>query len=238
MTSRCQPGLAKSPRCQLGSRVTSRGPPDSTATVTPTARLRTRSTSWARALLIYLVVAALAAAAGVGTTLAVQHATAARPGGSQTPRDAAAGQPGAMNDEAVYNEVEPGIVDVTANLRYLQETAEGTGFVIDAAAGLVLTNNHVIDGATNVTVTPVLSGKSYPARVLGYDMTDDVALLQVPGVTGLKAVTLGDSSHDAGGYARAGHRQRGRARRLADGRARGDKQPRAHHRGRLIRAPA
>ena len=164
-------------------------------TVAPTARLVTRSTSWARALLIYLAVAALAAAAGVGTTLAVQHATAARPGASQTPRRAAAAQPGAMNDEAVYDEVEPGIVDVTANLRYLQETAEGTGFVIDAAAGLVLTNNHVIDGATNVTVTPVLSGKSYPARVLGYDLTDDVALLQVLGVTGLKAVTLGDSSH-------------------------------------------
>ena len=140
------------------------------------------------------MVAALAAAAGVGTTLAVQHATAARPGASQAPRGAAADQPGAMNDEAVYDEVEPGIVDVTSNLQYLQETAEGTGFVIDAAAGLVLTNNHVIDGATSVTVTPVTSGKSYPARVLGYDLTDDVALLQVQGVTGLKAVTIGDSS--------------------------------------------
>jgi S1-C subfamily serine protease len=99
-----------------------------------------------------------------------------------------------MNDEAVYDEVEPGIVDVTSNLRYLQETAEGTGFVIDAAAGLVLTNNHVINGATSVTVTPVTSGKSYPARVLGYDLTDDVALLQLQGVPGLKAVSLGDSS--------------------------------------------
>ncbi|MGO8894117.1 MAG: S1C family serine protease [Streptosporangiaceae bacterium] len=170
-------------------------PAGSPRTVAPTARFRARSASWARALLIYLVVAALAAAAGVGSTLAVQHATAARPGASRTPRDAAADQPGAMNDEAVYDEVEPGIVDVTSNLRYLQETAEGTGFVIDAAAGLVLTNNHVIDGATNVTVTPVLSGKSYPARVLGYDRTDDVALLQVQGATGLRAVTLGDSSH-------------------------------------------
>ena len=164
-------------------------------TVTASARQRARSPSWARALLIYLVVAALSAAAGVGTTLAVQHVSSARPGATRAPRDAAADQPGAMNDEAVYNEVEPGIVDVTSNLRYLQETAEGTGFVIDAAAGLVLTNNHVIDGATSVTVTPVMSGKSYPARVLGYDLTDDVALLQLQGVTGLKAVTLGDSAH-------------------------------------------
>jgi len=163
--------------------------------VTASARQWTRSPSWARGVLIYLVVAALAAVAGVGTTLAVQNASSARPGEGSAPRDAAADQLGAMNDEAVYDEVEPGIVDVTSDLRYLQETAEGTGFVIDAAAGLVLTNNHVIDGATSVTVTPVMSGKSYPARVLGYDLTDDVALLQLQGVTGLKAVTLGDSSH-------------------------------------------
>ena len=153
-----------------------------------------RSPSWARSLLIYLVVTALSAAAGVGSTLAVQHVMP-RAGASRTTPDAAADQPGAMNDETVYDKVAPGIVDVTSNLRYLQETAEGTGFVIDAAAGLVLTNNHVIDGATSVTVTPVLSGKSYPARVLGYDVTDDLALLRVQGVTGLKAVTLGDSSH-------------------------------------------
>ncbi len=150
-----------------------------------------------RGLLASLVVAALSAMAGVGATLAMQHAGLPRPDAAPAQRDAAADrlkEPGAMNDEAVYDKVEPGIVDVTANLRYLQETAEGTGFVIDAAAGLVLTNNHVIDGATSVTVTPVTSGKSYPARIVGYDPADDVALLQVRGVTGLKAVTIGDSS--------------------------------------------
>ena len=163
--------------------------------VTASVRQRARSPSRASALLIYLVVAALAAAAGVGTTLAVQHAGSAHPGAAGAPRDAAADRLGAMNDEAVYDAVEPGIVDVTSNLRYLQETAEGTGFVIDAAAGLVLTNNHVIDGATSITVTPVMSGKSYPARVLGYDVTDDIALLELQGAPGLKAVTLGNSSH-------------------------------------------
>jgi S1-C subfamily serine protease len=152
------------------------------------------SAGWVRGLLIYLVVAALSAAAGVGSTLVAQHAGTARPGAAQAPREAAAARPVAMNDEAVYDEVEPGIVDVTANLQYLQETAKGTGFVIDAAAGLVLTNNHVIDGATSVTVTLVTSGKSYPARILGYDVADDLALLQLRGATGLKAVTTGDSS--------------------------------------------
>ncbi len=100
-----------------------------------------------------------------------------------------------MNDGTVYSEVAPGIVDVNANLQYLEETAEGTGFVINAAAGLVLTNNHVIDGATSVAVTLVASGQSYQAKVLGYDRSDDVALLQLPDVPGLKAVTIGDSAH-------------------------------------------
>ena len=155
---------------------------------------RAHSPGPARALLIYLAVAVLSAAAGVGTTLTVQHVTGAAPRATGMPRDAAVDRPTAMNDEAVYDDVEPGVVDVTASLQYLQETAKGTGFVIDAAAGLVLTNNHVIDGATSVTVTSVTSGQSYPARILGYDVTNDIALLQLRGATGLKAVTTGDSA--------------------------------------------
>ncbi len=148
-------------------------------------------------LLIYLAVAAVSAAAGVGATVAVQHATGTGPQAAGLSHDAAAHRvtaPDAMNDEAVYGKVEPGVVDVTASLRYLQETAKGTGFVIDAAAGLVLTNNHVINGATSVTVTPVTSGRSYPARVLGYDRAHDVALLQLPGAAGLRAVSIGRSA--------------------------------------------
>jgi S1-C subfamily serine protease len=137
-------------------------------------------------------VAALSAAAGVGATVVTQHVMAPRPGPAGMPRDAAARL--VMNDEAVYRQVVRGIVDVTANLQYRQETAKGTGFVINAAAGLILTNNHVIDQATSVTVTLVTSGRSYPARVLGYDAADDIALLQVRGATGLKAVRTGDSS--------------------------------------------
>jgi S1-C subfamily serine protease len=160
-----------------------------------------------RALLIYLAVAAVSAAAGVGVTEAVQHAAGLRPHAAALSRDTAerrVAKPAALNDEAVYRKVEPGVVDVTASLRYFQETAKGTGFVIDAAAGLVLTNNHVINGATSVTVTPVTSGRSYPARVLGYDRAHDVALLQLRGAAspraaglraaGLRAVSLGRSA--------------------------------------------
>jgi S1-C subfamily serine protease len=58
----------------------------------------------------------------------------------------------------------------------------------------VLTNNHVIDEATSVSATLVVSGKTYTAKVLGYDTTDDVALLQLVGASNLKTVTLSDSS--------------------------------------------
>ena len=53
----------------------------------------------------------------------------------------------------------------------------------------MLTNNHVIDEATSVSATLVISGKTYTAKVLGYDSTDDVALLQLVGASGLKTVT-------------------------------------------------
>ena len=85
-------------------------------------------------------------------------------------------------------------MDITAALKYQSETAEGTGMIV-SASGLVLTNNHVIDGATEVRATLAADpGQSYPARVLGYDRTADVALLQLTGAPGLATVSFGDSS--------------------------------------------
>jgi S1-C subfamily serine protease len=100
---------------------------------------------------------------------------------------------GTLDDQAVYDKVEPSIVDVTSSLTYNAETAEGTGFVIDAHDGLVLTNNHVIDGATSVTATVVSTGRTYTASVVGDDADDDVALLRIEGASGLIAAPIGDS---------------------------------------------
>jgi S1-C subfamily serine protease len=163
----------------------------------PTARGTTT-----RRLLTYAMVAVLAATAGVGTTTGVQHALSSGQGEVRQPGTAVAAGPGTsegLDDEAVYDEVVPSIVDVSADLRYREETAKGTGIVINAAAGLVLTNNHVIDESTSVTVTPVASGRSYPATVLGYDPSQDVALLQVRGVPGLRTAPIGNSSQVAVG---------------------------------------
>ncbi|MGH3262730.1 MAG: S1C family serine protease [Trebonia sp.] len=100
---------------------------------------------------------------------------------------------GPLDAGALAKKVDPGIVDVNSTLTYQQATAQGTGMVI-SPDGLVLTNNHVIDQATNVSATLVTSGKSYRAKVLGYDATDDVALIRLVGASNLKTVTLTDSS--------------------------------------------
>jgi S1-C subfamily serine protease len=87
--------------------------------------------------------------------------------------------------------VDPGVVDintVTAN-----GAAAGTGMVV-TSSGEVITNNHVIDGATRITATDVGNGRTYTARVLGYDRSHDVAVLALNGASGLTTVPLGDSS--------------------------------------------
>jgi S1-C subfamily serine protease len=65
--------------------------------------------------------------------------------------------------------------------------------MILTASGLVLTNNHVIENATTINAQ-VVGGASYSARVLGYSVTDDIALLQLSGASGLSIVTTADSS--------------------------------------------
>ncbi len=67
----------------------------------------------------------------------------------------------------------------------------GSGFIIDAS-GLVVTNNHVIDGADEITVT-LQDNTSLKAKVLGRDETGDIALLQVKPDKPLPAVQFGDS---------------------------------------------
>jgi S1-C subfamily serine protease len=98
-----------------------------------------------------------------------------------------------LNPAQVEGEVTPSLVDITANLQYSDERADDTGIVL-SADGLVLTSNNDIAGATSVKATLVSSGRTYTARVLGYDVTQDIALLQLEGATHLRAATLANSS--------------------------------------------
>ena len=154
--------------------------------------------------LVYIAIAGLAAGIGAGVTVALnQHGTAPSAAISNNvpgPHNNAAGSgfsSAPLNRVAVAKKVDPGLVDITSTLKYNSETAEGTGMII-SSSGLVLTNNHVIDEATAVQAKLVDPGHnsslSYPAQVVGYDATDDVALLQLQGASGLPTVTFGNSS--------------------------------------------
>ncbi|HEU5006751.1 MAG TPA: trypsin-like peptidase domain-containing protein [Jatrophihabitantaceae bacterium] len=83
-----------------------------------------------------------------------------------------------------------GVVDVDTVLGYQNAEAAGTGTVV-TANGEVLTNNHVVDGATKITVTVVSTGTTYTAKVVGTDPTEDVAVLQLVDASGLQTANYG-----------------------------------------------
>jgi S1-C subfamily serine protease len=91
------------------------------------------------------------------------------------------------------SKADTGIVDVSTTLGLEQASAAGTGIVI-SGSGLVMTNNHVIRGATSIRVRVVTTGKSYTAKVLGYSVPGDIALLKLQNASGLTTAPLGRSS--------------------------------------------
>ncbi|HUZ10666.1 MAG TPA: trypsin-like peptidase domain-containing protein [Acidimicrobiales bacterium] len=94
---------------------------------------------------------------------------------------------------AIAAKVDPGLVDINTTLSYQDGQAAGTGMVL-TPSGEILTNNHVIEGATDIRVTDIGNGQTYSATVVGYDVSSDVAVLQLKGASGLQTVTTGDSS--------------------------------------------
>jgi len=108
---------------------------------------------------------------------------------------------------AIAAKVDPAVVSVTSQVianvsggfgasYQTPETLAGTGMII-TPSGEVITNNHVVQGATSISVTIGGSSKSYTATVVGTDPTADVALIQIQGVSGLPTVTFGNSSNVA-----------------------------------------
>lgn len=86
-----------------------------------------------------------------------------------------------------------GVVDVTSQLGYAGAESMGTGMVL-TPDGEILTNNHVVEGATSIGVTVVSTGASYTASVVGTDATDDIAVLQLAGATGLHTAAIDSSA--------------------------------------------
>ncbi|MEV6648989.1 trypsin-like peptidase domain-containing protein [Streptomyces sp. NPDC051219] len=138
---------------------------------------------------LLVAVAIAAAAVGGGTAAAVQE-LAGRPDSgvtgvsgtnvSQTSEGTAAG---------VAQAVGPSIVEINATSGSGQSTGSG---VIITSDGEIITNNHVIAGASSVKVR-LSDGRTYDAEVVGTDPGKDLALIRMKGAEGLKAATLGDS---------------------------------------------
>ena len=176
--------------------------------------------SRARGLVTYIAIAALAAGVGAGTMLAIKDSgsnTAQQSPnsglglgngsgfgngsgvgngsglGNGSGGNAAGTGLSSAKQQAVEQAVQPGLVDITSNLRYENGTAAATGMVI-SSSGIVLTNNHVIDASTGLSARVVDTGRRYQAKVLGYDKSDDVAVIQLVGASGLKTVPLGNST--------------------------------------------
>jgi S1-C subfamily serine protease len=154
-----------------------------------------------------------------GGTSQVQAASPSTPGGStQTlPGLGALGDPNSSSDSgggtsnsaggtalsaagsAAAAKISPALVNINTKIGYQGQAAAGTGIVL-TSDGTILTNHHVIAGATSISVVDVGNGQTYAAKVVGYDSSDDVAVLKLVNAAGLTsaeistaAVAVGDT---------------------------------------------
>jgi S1-C subfamily serine protease len=156
-------------------------------------------------MLTHAIMAVLGAALATGLLLAFYNPTSggsgiSLPGSGAVPAPGSAAGPLTGGEQAIVTQVKPGLVIINTTLQYASEAAAGTGMVINAN-GLVLTNNHVINGSTKITATAASTGTTYTATVVGYDKTRDIALIQLQNASRLAAVPIGNSSSVKAGSA-------------------------------------
>lgn len=101
-------------------------------------------------------------------------------------------EPTALETTAATATQQVGLVTIVSTLGYQEATSAGTGIVL-TSDGTVLTNNHVIVGATAIEVTVESTGATYAAEVVGTDATADIAVLRLTGASGLATATIATS---------------------------------------------
>ncbi|MFJ6075200.1 S1C family serine protease [Streptomyces sp. NPDC093065] len=138
---------------------------------------------------LLVAVAIVAAAVGGGTAFGIQELTGSDTvaSSSTSTNVVASSQKGTVS--GVAKAVSPSIVEISATSNAGSSTGSG---VIITGDGEIITNNHVVSGASSVKVT-TNDGKQYTAEVVGTDSKKDLALIKLENASGLTAATLGDS---------------------------------------------
>ncbi|MEV7523238.1 trypsin-like peptidase domain-containing protein [Streptomyces sp. NPDC091371] len=136
-------------------------------------------------------VALAAAVIGGGTAAAVQQLMAQQNGTGGGVNGTNVSQSGNGTVSGVAEQVSPSVVRIDTRTSSGQGT--GSGIVV-TSGGEVVTNNHVVAGASEIEVT-MSDGKKYKAKIVGTDPDKDLALIKLEGASGLKAATLGNSDN-------------------------------------------
>jgi S1-C subfamily serine protease len=146
-------------------------------------------TGWTVGLVALLALGAAVFGAGVGHAVWPSNAAPVNVASSGT-GPAAPAPNGAVvpsDPASIAARVDRGVVDIDVADAYQNLQAAGTGMVL-TSNGEVLTNNHVIEGATEIRVSDIGNGRTYSAKVVGYDRSADVAVIQLSGASGLATV--------------------------------------------------
>ncbi|MFF0964537.1 S1C family serine protease [Streptomyces sp. NPDC003703] len=160
-------------------------PPAAPAGPPPAPRKRAKGP-----LALLAAVAIAAAAVGGGTAYTFQQLTGKDTvaAGTTSTNVVPSSQRGSI--AAIAKAVSPSVVEITATLN--NGTSTGSGVII-SSGGEIVTNNHVIAGASTIKAR-TSNGDTYTAQVVGTDSSKDLALIKLAGASGLKPASLGDSS--------------------------------------------
>ncbi|WP_371871329.1 S1C family serine protease [Phytohabitans rumicis] len=139
------------------------------------------ASQWRRRVMAATVAAALAVTGGVGGGLLATQVASAAPASTTTVSTTQVANSGTLTAAQIVSEVQPSVVTVLVSTS--SGSAEGSGVVL-TADGLILTNNHVVEGARSVRVT-LADGRTVAATVVGTDPTADLAVLRAEGVSDL-----------------------------------------------------
>jgi S1-C subfamily serine protease len=164
-------------------------PPPAQPPARPEDRLAPKGRRARGPFALLAAVAIVAAAVGGGTAYGIQELTGSQAVASSATSTSVVPSADKGTVAGVAKAVSPSIVEINAESNAGSSTGSG---VIITDDGEIVTNNHVVSGASSIKVT-TSDGKEYDAELVGTDSSKDLALIKLQDASGLKAATLGNS---------------------------------------------